>query len=64
MCFWVSGHCTKQYFDDVVAGIRRGHVDNIRVGMETTLWTNRSSMVRSPRTWHLTPPITKDSQNG
>jgi hypothetical protein len=37
--FWISGYCTSQYFDDLLAAVRRGHVDNIRVGMETTMWT-------------------------
>jgi hypothetical protein len=56
-CFWITGYCPRQCFDDLLAAIRRGHVDNIRVGMETTMWTkDQSSMVDLPRTWHVAPP--------
>jgi hypothetical protein len=52
--FWITGHCTKQYFDDVLAAVRRGHVYSIRVSIETTMWTkDKSSMVEVPRTWHV-----------
>jgi hypothetical protein len=50
--FWVSAHCSSQYFDDLLTAVRRGHVDNILVGMETTMWTKG----RPWRTWHLGPP--------
>jgi len=41
---------------------RRGHVDNIRVGMETTMWMrDKSFMFRRPRTWHLAPPIDREA---
>jgi hypothetical protein len=60
--FWISGYCTSQYFDDLLAAVRRGHVDNIRVGMTTTMWTrNKSFMYRTPRTWHLAPPIDREA---
>ena len=61
--FWIQGYCTKQYLDDLLAAVRRGHVDNIRVGMETTMWTrDRPSMFGgiSSRTWHIAPPIDHD----
>jgi hypothetical protein len=37
--FFVQAYCAREYFDDVLAALRRGHVDHIRVGMETTMWT-------------------------
>lgn len=62
-CFWVQGYCTRQYLDDLLGAIRRGHIDNIRVGMETTMWTrDQPSMYRRrPRTWHIAPPIDRES---
>jgi hypothetical protein len=57
--FWISGHCTRQYLDDLLAAVRRGYIDNIRVDMETTMWTrDPASPFGGPtrRTWHLTPP--------
>jgi hypothetical protein len=53
---------TRHYFDDLLAAVRRGYVDNIRVGMESTMWTrDESSMVDLPRTWHVAPPIDRES---
>jgi hypothetical protein len=55
--FWVHGHCTRQYFDDILAAVRRGKVDHIRVGLETTMWTrDKPSRVAVSRTWHVAPP--------
>jgi hypothetical protein len=55
--FWIQGYCTRQYIEDLFAAVRRGHVDNIRVGMETTMWTkDPPRMSGSPRTWHLASP--------
>jgi hypothetical protein len=57
--FWISGYCTSQYFDDLLAAVRRGHIDKIRVGMETTMWTKDPPLMSgSPRTWHFAPPAT------
>jgi hypothetical protein len=61
-CFWISGYCTSQYFDDLLAAVRRGYVDHIRVGMTTTMWTrNKSFTFRTSRTWHLAPPIDREA---
>jgi hypothetical protein len=55
--FWISGYCTSQYFDDLLAAVRRGYVDHIRVGMTTTMWTkDKSFMFRRPRTWSIVAP--------
>jgi hypothetical protein len=55
--FWISAECTSQYFDDVLAAVRRGHVEKIRVHMKTTMWTQAPPLMSgSPRTWHLAPP--------
>jgi hypothetical protein len=60
--FWIQGYCTRQYFDDLLAAVRRGHVDHIRVGMETTMWTkDKSSMADTPRVWHVAPPTKGES---
>jgi len=54
--FWISGYCTRQYLDDLLTAVRRGNVDHIRVGIETTMWTrDKPSMVDLPRTWHVAP---------
>jgi hypothetical protein len=56
--FWIQGYCTTQYFDHLLTAVRRGHVDNIRVSIQTTLWTrDKSSMFEVPRAWHVAPPI-------
>jgi hypothetical protein len=60
--FYIQGYCAAQYFDDLIAAVRRGHVDTIRVGMETTMWTrDKHVMFRAPMTWHLAPPIDCDA---
>jgi hypothetical protein len=60
--FWIQGFCTSQYFDDLLVAVRRGHVENIRVGIQTTLWTrDNSSMSEGPRTWHLASPSDRES---
>jgi hypothetical protein len=60
--FWIQGFCTGQYFEDLLAAVRRGHVDSIRVSIQTTLWTkDQSSTFEAPRTWHLASPIDRES---
>jgi hypothetical protein len=60
--FWIQGFCTGQYFEDLLAAVRRGHVDNIRVAIQTTLWTkDQSSALEVPRTWHLASPSDRES---
>jgi hypothetical protein len=55
-CFWVQAYCTREYFDDVLAAVRRGNVDYIRLGMQTTMWTrDKASMIDVPRSSHLAP---------
>jgi hypothetical protein len=62
--FWIEGYCTRQYLDDLLAAVRRGHVDNIRVEMKTTMWTKDPPLMSgSPRTWHLAP-ATDDKSTG
>jgi hypothetical protein len=56
--FHVSGYCPKKYFDDLLAAIRRGHVDHIRVAMETTMWQRQSF-----GTLYLAPSIHCESTN-
>jgi hypothetical protein len=52
--FFIEGYCTRSYLDDLLAAVRRGHVDNIRVIMETTMWTQAPPLMSgSPRTWCL-----------
>jgi hypothetical protein len=60
--FYIDGFCTRQYFDDLVTAVRRGHVHDIRVGMETLMWTRDKPPFfgNSTRTWHLAPPIDDD----
>jgi hypothetical protein len=60
--FFIDGFCTRQYFDDLLAAVRRGHVHNIRVGMETSMWTRDKPPFfgNSSRIWHLAPPIDRD----
>ena len=61
--FWVQGYCTRQYLDDLLAAVRRGHVDNIRVQMETTMWTKDPPLMSgTPRTWYLAPPTDSESK--
>jgi hypothetical protein len=48
--FLIEGHCPRQYLDDVLAAVRRGHVDNILVGIQSALWT------KDKTTWHVAPP--------
>ena len=56
--FWIQGYCTRQYLDDLLAAVRRGHVNKIRIRMETTMWTKDPPLMSgSPRTWHLAAPI-------
>jgi hypothetical protein len=46
----------------LLAAVRRGHVENIRVSIQTTLWTrDESSMSEGPRTWHLASPSDRES---
>ena len=52
--FWIAGNCTRQYLDDVLAAVRRGQVDTIFVGMQTTLWT-KDKAILSERAWHVAP---------
>jgi hypothetical protein len=52
--FFIEAYCTRSYLDDLLAAVRRGHVDNIRVVMETTMWTQAPPLMSgSPRTWCL-----------
>ena len=60
--FWITGYCTRQFFDDLLTAVRRGHVDNIRVGMRTTMWTKDNSRTIRGRTWHLVPDAEGDSK--
>jgi hypothetical protein len=62
--FWVQGYCTGQPFDAIVAAVRTGRVEKLRVGMETMMWTKRKSsgfMPGMPMTFHLAPPVDKES---
>jgi hypothetical protein len=55
--FWISAEFTSQYVDDLLAAVRRGHVDNISVRMKTTMWTQDPPLMSGTwRTWHLAPP--------
>jgi hypothetical protein len=62
--FWVKGHCTRQPFDAIVAAVRTGRVEKLRVGMVTTMWTKQKRsgfMPGMPMTFHLAPPVDKIS---
>jgi hypothetical protein len=46
----------------VLAAVRRGHVDSIRVGIATTMWIrSERSTVSVPRTWYLVPHTDRES---
>jgi hypothetical protein len=49
--FYVNAVCPKTHFDELLAAIERGHIDHIRVAMETNMWTRGFSGL-----WHLAPP--------
>lgn len=52
--FFIEGYCTRPYLNDLLAAVRRGHVNNICVVMETTMWTQAPPLMSgSPRTWCL-----------
>jgi hypothetical protein len=62
--FWVQGHCPAQPFNAVVAAVRTGRVEKLRVGMTTMMWTKQKSsafMPGMPMTFHLVPPVDKES---
>lgn len=60
--FWIIARCTRQHFDDVLAAVRRGHVDSIRVGIATTMWMrSERSTVSVPRTWYLVPHTDRET---
>ena len=60
--FWIQGFCTGPYFEDLLAAVRRGHVDSVSISIQTTLWTkDRSSTFEVPRTWHLASPTDRKS---
>jgi hypothetical protein len=59
--FWVHGYCPSQYLDDLLAAVRRDHVDNILVEMQTTMWT-RNSGTYSSGPWHLARPTDRSSE--
>src|SRR5262249_52749147 len=56
--FHVHGYCPKEYFDDLLAAIRRGHVDHFRVAMETTMWRDQ---IFGPL--YLAPSIHRESSD-
>jgi hypothetical protein len=59
---WVQGYCAKQPFDAIVAAVRTGRVEKLRVGMETMMWTKQKrGVMRMPMTFHLAPPVDKES---
>ena len=61
--FWVIGYCTRQPFDTIVAAVRTGRVEKLRIRMETMMWTKqRRGFMREPMTFHLAPPFDKKSR--
>jgi len=38
--FYVHAYCPKNYFDDLLAVLRKGHTDHIRVGMQTEMFNS------------------------
>jgi hypothetical protein len=56
--FYISARCPRECFDDLVAAVRRGHVENIKVGLESDMWT-QDTMLRHMRSvhtkWYLPP---------
>lgn len=60
--FWVQSYCTAQPFDAIIAAVRTGRVEKLRVGMETTMWTKQKrGFVQMPMTFHLAPPVDRES---
>jgi hypothetical protein len=62
--FWVQGYCTAAEFDRVLAAVRTGHVERLRVALTTTMWTKQKSngfMPGMPMTLHVAPPIDKEA---
>jgi hypothetical protein len=62
--FYIHGYVTPADFADILAAVRRGHVERLRVAIETTMWTKQKSsgfMLNMPMTFYLVPPIDKES---
>jgi hypothetical protein len=62
--FWVQGYCTGKPFDAILAAVRTGRVEKLRVAMTTMMWTKQKSSGFMPgmsMTFHLAPPVDKES---
>jgi hypothetical protein len=60
--FYFDCHCTSGPFEDVLTAVRTGRVDTLKVRMETTMWTkDKSGYIPTPTTWHLAPPVDRES---
>ncbi|GIK83373.1 MAG: hypothetical protein BroJett024_44780 [Alphaproteobacteria bacterium] len=60
--FWISAYVPPDRFETIIAAVRGGHVERIRLGMRTTMWTKnkRHPMMAAVRVvWHLAPPPDK-----
>jgi hypothetical protein len=56
--FYVHAYVLPEQFDQILAAVRTGHVESLRVAMETTMWTKRKSsgfMLREPMTFDIVP---------
>jgi hypothetical protein len=63
--FWIQGYCPVPDFEHVVAAIRTGHVDGLRVGLQTSMWNRDPThgYLVGPLTFHLAPPTDKESSS-
>ncbi len=62
--FWVQGCCTAAELDRVLAALRTGCVDRLRVALTTTMWTKKKSngfMPGMPMTLCVAPPTDEES---
>jgi hypothetical protein len=57
--FWISAYVPPDRFEAIVAAVRTGRVERMRVGMRTTMWTKNKRhpmMAAKHVAWHLVPP--------
>jgi hypothetical protein len=64
--FYVHAYVLPEQFDQILAAVRTGHVESLRVAMETTMWTKRKSsgfMLGEPMTLYLVPPTDREDRH-
>jgi hypothetical protein len=63
--FLVGANVPLDHFHTIIAAVRTGRVERLRIGMQTTMWTKdkASGVVDTRRTWHLVPPTDRVSSD-